>query len=145
MWAAYPAVEVLPLLGFAHAADVGGEDHEEGRQHGVRLGPTGVLGEQAVHDGGALHDQPRHVLHTGPGHNFKTFASEMHRFNRLKMSQQPVMYTVILCAFTCTFLRLVNVYIDIFPVYVFNFHLFSVSINVLHLSPVTPEFPVWKE
>ena len=60
----HPAVQVLPLLGLAHASDVGGEDHEEGRQHGVRLGPAGVLGEQAVHDGGALHDQPSHVLQT---------------------------------------------------------------------------------
>ena len=59
---AHPAVQILPLLGLAHAADVGGEDHEKGRQHGVRLRPAGVLGEQAVHDGGALHDQTRHVL-----------------------------------------------------------------------------------
>ena len=58
----YPAVDLLALLALAHALHVAGEDGEQGGQHGVRLGAAGALGEEVGHDGGALHDEPGHVL-----------------------------------------------------------------------------------
>lgn len=58
----YPAVHLLPLLALAHASDVAGEDGEQRGQHGGGLGAAGALGEEVRHDGGALHDEPGHVL-----------------------------------------------------------------------------------
>lgn len=58
----YPAVHLLPLLALAHALHVAGEDGEQGDEHRVRLRAAGALREQVGHDGGALHDQPGHVL-----------------------------------------------------------------------------------
>lgn len=52
----HPAVKILSLFGLPHSPDVCREDGEESTEHSVRLGPAGVFGEQAVHDGGALHD-----------------------------------------------------------------------------------------
>lgn len=59
---AHPAVKILPLFGLPHPLDVRGEDVKECREHGVRLWPARMFGEQAVHDGGALNDEPGDVL-----------------------------------------------------------------------------------
>lgn len=67
----YPAVDLLALLAGAHALHIAGEDGEQRQQHGVRLGAAGALGEEVGHDGGALHDEPGHVLGAGGGHGIR--------------------------------------------------------------------------
>lgn len=59
---AHPAVKILPLFGLPHPLDVRGKDVKERTEHGVRLWPARMFGEQAVHDGGALNDEPGDVL-----------------------------------------------------------------------------------
>lgn len=59
---AHPAVEILSLLGLPHPLDVGGEDGQESTENSIRLGSGGMFGEQAVHDGGTLNNQPRNIL-----------------------------------------------------------------------------------
>lgn len=58
----YPAVHFLAFLALAHASDVVREDTEQSNQHCVRLGTVGELREEVGHDGGALHDEPGHIL-----------------------------------------------------------------------------------
>lgn len=59
---AHPAVKILSLFGLPHPLDVWGEDVEESTEHGFRLRPARMSGEQVVHDGGAFDDKPRNVL-----------------------------------------------------------------------------------